>query len=131
MTQPPPVLRAMATSAVRGLLIAGGTVLVVLAVWASLVAGLIAFLFPVMGLGWALLSVAGGLTVIFLSALGVWRLLRAQPSAPSSSVRNEMIALAMRALQIRRVRRLVLGVAGAVLLVSAVVSSPSDQGSQK
>ena len=105
--------------------------LVVLTVWATLVAAMIVFLVPVMGLGWALLSVAGGLTAVCLSALGLWRLQSGKRSAPSSRVREETIVLAMRALQFPKVRRLVLGAAGAVLLVSAIVASSTDRGSPK
>lgn len=115
------LVQTVASSGLRAVLIAFATVLVVATIWICLIAGLVVILSPPLGLGGALLAVAGGLIAICGISLAVLVLARPEPPpAPGAGLKEEAATMALRVLQAPGGRRLALGAAGALMVAFAI-----------
>lgn len=122
-------LQSVAATGLRAVLGLGLAMLILTTIWICLIAGVVIVVTPHLGLGGALLSVAGGLSGLVLTVILLLILVNRQEEPPpreSSGTRDEAIALALRLLQRPGARRIAFGAAGIILLAAAVMMSGSD-----
>lgn len=117
----------VAASGVRKLIVIGIATLLTITIWTCLVSGIVFALRPALGTAGAFFAVCGGLSVFVLLGMAALSAYGSKTTTRRTAVQDEVIAIAMTALQSRRGRQLALGSLGALLLIAAVLMSNSAE----